>query len=505
MSSALEAHEEAVMANVLPMLMAKDLGVLMCASCSLCDGSVAKHVKTKLSHEEFPGTPLSDELFALHVRETSPAWARLSLSEEHGLVVDEGFRARSWGGRSWLRGFVMRIGESCLSQREKLGHGDRADVVVPRTISALASERVLCVSAGPSHSLVVTASGSLFSFGLCHRGGGNLGHPAGSSPDWMCSVPRRVEALRGERVARAFAGVTHSAALGHDGRLWTWGTNTYGKLGLGLTPELINNAASNAQVLVPTLAALKKKEDKIEDVEVAGGSTMAITTNGKLLAAGKFAVDGPETATFVRAFPELDGLSMVQVCSTARMQYSYHPRHAHGHTLAVDSDGRLYSWGNGDMGALGHGGLEDEPRPRQVAALAGTKIVQAAVARHVSFALTDEGKVWSWGTGALGHGELETAETIPRQHNYFIRGGFQQSLLPAEIPSLRGVSVTCVACGGEGCGSWGDDYVMGTSAGALLDSRGALWRWGRGDAAGSPINRWTNPAAVTALYPARVN
>ena len=36
------------------------------------------------------------------------------------------------------------------------------------------------------------------------------------------------------------------------------------------------------------------------------------------------------------------------------------------HTLALDTDSGVWSWGSGLMGALGHGARRDEPHPRRL-------------------------------------------------------------------------------------------------------------------------------------------
>jgi regulator of chromosome condensation len=41
------------------------------------------------------------------------------------------------------------------------------------------------------------------------------------------------------------------------------------------------------------------------------------------------------------------------------------------HTLVVTDDGTVYSWGYGDMGALGHGEEKDEYQPRKVDIMEG--------------------------------------------------------------------------------------------------------------------------------------
>ena len=46
-----------------------------------------------------------------------------------------------------------------------LGHGDEEDQLLPKKIEALAGQRVVSVSAGEQHSLAITADGAVWSWG----------------------------------------------------------------------------------------------------------------------------------------------------------------------------------------------------------------------------------------------------------------------------------------------------------------------------------------------------
>jgi len=82
----------------------------------------------------------------------------------------------------------------------------------------LAEQRVVAVSAGHDHSIAITASGAVWSWGL--GANGMLGH--GDQQSRL--LPKKVE---------AFAAQHHSLALTADGALWSWGGGDYGKLGHG--------------------------------------------------------------------------------------------------------------------------------------------------------------------------------------------------------------------------------------------------------------------------------
>ena len=109
----------------------------------------------------------------------------------------------------------------------KLGHGDQQHQLLPKKIEALAGQRVVAVSAGGHHSLAITADGAVWSWG---RGvDGRLGH--GDEVDLL--MPKKVEALAGRRVVAVAAGTNHSLALTADGAVWSWGHGGAGRLGHG--------------------------------------------------------------------------------------------------------------------------------------------------------------------------------------------------------------------------------------------------------------------------------
>ena len=111
----------------------------------------------------------------------------------------------------------------------QLGHGDTQDLLVPRRVEALAAERVVRVTAGSDHCVAVTSTGELWSWGSGMSG--QLGH--GDTEDHL--VPRRVEALAAEHVVHVAAAGNHTLAVTSTGALWSWGYGAEGQLGHGDT------------------------------------------------------------------------------------------------------------------------------------------------------------------------------------------------------------------------------------------------------------------------------
>ena len=84
--------------------------------------------------------------------------------------------------------------------------------------------------------------------------------------------------------------------------------------------------------------------------------------------------------------------------------------------LAVKTDGTLWAWGRAANGGLGDGTTVAKSSPVQVGALTTWATVLASTARH-SLAVKTDGTLWSWGAnfnGQLGLGNT-TSYSSPKQ------------------------------------------------------------------------------------------
>lgn len=76
--------------------------------------------------------------------------------------------------------------------------------------------------------------------------------------------------------------------------------------------------------------------------------------------------------------------------------------------MAVDTNGKVYGWGNGSYGSLGIGelGSEDEqiyPTPQQIPFPEGVKIKKVAVGNDFSMALANDNTLYTFGKKGTGH------------------------------------------------------------------------------------------------------
>jgi inhibitor of Bruton tyrosine kinase len=76
------------------------------------------------------------------------------------------------------------------------------------------------------HMVVLSAEGKVYTNGFGKGGRLGLGH------EETAFVPTEVKADGFSRVSAIAAGPDHTIAITEDGRVWTWGSNQYGQLGL---------------------------------------------------------------------------------------------------------------------------------------------------------------------------------------------------------------------------------------------------------------------------------
>jgi hypothetical protein len=81
----------------------------------------------------------------------------------------------------------------------------------------------------------------------------------------------------------------------------------------------------------------------------------------------------------------------------------------HFHSAALTDDGRVFTWGDGSFGQLGHNNKITVESPKLVEALAAETITKVRATQTYMAALTSSGVLYTWGkgpNGQLGHGAV---------------------------------------------------------------------------------------------------
>jgi RHS repeat-associated protein len=167
------------------------------------------------------------------------------------------------------------------------------------------------------------------------------------------------------------------------------------------------------------------------------------------------------------------------------------------HSLALRADGTVWAWGNNTDGQLGNNSTTNAKTPVQASGLSGISAIAAAPGGYHSLALKSDGTLWSWGlnsSGQLGNNSTTNAKT-PVQVNGLagavaIGAGANHSLAVKS-------DGTAWAWGANSCGQLGNNSttnakvpvqvsgltgvsaVAGGSCHSLaLKSDGTVWTWG---------------------------
>jgi alpha-tubulin suppressor-like RCC1 family protein len=116
-----------------------------------------------------------------------------------------------------------------------LGNGkiDHNNVNKPELNEYLSDEQVIDVCCGEYHTLVLTNSGEVYAWG--DNRSGQIGNGRR-----VQSIPIKVNGLNGEKVIQISCGYYHSMALTESGRVFSWGNNESGQLGHILDIEIVN-------------------------------------------------------------------------------------------------------------------------------------------------------------------------------------------------------------------------------------------------------------------------
>ncbi|KAF1984128.1 RCC1/BLIP-II [Aulographum hederae CBS 113979] len=129
--------------------------------------------------------------------------------------------------------------------------GARSDISY-RILKLKSNEGVTSLAAGLEHVLLLTKSGRLWSAAAGtedYPTKGQLGIPGlywATRPEGPYDQPHEVATLRGFKITNIAAGDNHSMALDHEGRVFVWGDNSCGQLGLDF-------ATDNLFISKPTL------------------------------------------------------------------------------------------------------------------------------------------------------------------------------------------------------------------------------------------------------------
>ena len=194
------------------------------------------------------------------------------------------------------------------------------------------------------------------------------------------------------------AGNAHTIALTDTGEVWAWGTNDKGQLGDGsTTPSMLPVQVIGLSGMTAIAAGgLHNLAYRASDATLWGWGDNR---------SGQLARD-PTTAT-VLAPVEITGLGPLKGIAGGG-----------AHSVALATDGTVFTWGSNFYGQLGTGDFTARTTPFPVV-LPGPAVAVGAGGSHSIAALASGGVVYTWGWNVFGQlgrgyqGTPDTGESVP--------------------------------------------------------------------------------------------
>eukprot|EP01017_Pseudomicrothorax_dubius_P009399 TRINITY_DN13185_c0_g1_i1.p1 TRINITY_DN13185_c0_g1~~TRINITY_DN13185_c0_g1_i1.p1 ORF type:complete len:598 (+),score=138.05 TRINITY_DN13185_c0_g1_i1:64-1857(+) len=296
--------------------------------------------------------------------------------------------------------------------------GTQALAMHPRLLQTV--KDVKEIVAGSNHNYALTANGRVFAWGA--NEGGKLG--LGDERP-VISAPTCLESLTGREIDGLATGVDHSFAWSlRSGEVYAWGNGKHGKLGFGdegarATPQLLGVFKEAITYGFKVVGMACGDQHSLALVETPDAKKLFVWGNGGHCQLGLDYTDDVPEPHQIDPDPWSTGLQAL----SARHTFS----------AVLTTGGEVFTWGSGEFGRLGYRTETKQQRlPRLVSDLRKVKVVKLALGSYHVAVADNLGLLYTWGrgiNGQLGHGSIANEEA------------------PRQVAALKDQQVVTVACG----------------------------------------------------------
>ncbi|NXX90740.1 RPGR regulator, partial [Centropus bengalensis] len=319
----------------------------------------------------------------------------ISCGDEHTAIVTGNGKLYMFGSNNW----------------GQLGLGSKNTVNKPTCVKALKPEKTKLAVCGRNHTLVYTEKGNVYAAGGNSEGQLGLGDTEERTTFHLISF-----FTSQHKIKQLAAGSYTSAAVTEDGKLFVWGDNSEGQIGL----------ADEACVSVPCQVDVGKP---VSSVSCGYYHSALITGDGELYTFGE-----PDHGK-LGLLPEQLKNNRVPQPVPGIMEKVNKVSCGGEHTVVLTEAG-VYTFGLGQYGQLGHGTFVFEASvPKSVKHLERHKICNVTCGENHTAVVAENGLMFTFGDGR--HGKLGLGEE-----------SYTNQFDPTLCYNFLSFTVLLVACGG---------------------------------------------------------
>ena len=249
--------------------------------------------------------------------------------------------------------------------------------------------------------------------------------------------------------SQASAGGAHSGII-QDERIYAWGRNNKGQSGIGAITKLNDDPATALAVhpIIPTLISAPSdiintesgihEEIKFVSLAFNQNASSALDVNGQVWSWGDG--DDGQLGLGIADDDLVDETNHTTPQKIKGLVNIVAINRGYDHMLLLKSDGTVLAFGDNSNGQLGDGSNQDQDTPVAVAGLTNIVQVSAAVG---SYAIDEEGRLWAWGKN--NYGQLANGVTDSDVHNTPIEINIDEPIV--SIASGKGHTLALTASG----------------------------------------------------------
>jgi alpha-tubulin suppressor-like RCC1 family protein len=275
---------------------------------------------------------------------------------------------------------------------------------------------VAVAAGGDDFTVVVDSTGTVWTFG--ENDAGQLGNSSFNSSGLPSpeDTPTPIGGVPGfTNLVSVAAGYQHTLALRADGAVFAWGRDDFvsgsGVLGASNLNWVITSCPCFTNSPIQSLIPAGTN---IVAIAAGNGFSLALDSTGQVWGWG----DNTDGETGASAgggtnVPVLvPGISNVIAIAAGDNPLTGYYNGSGGHSVALTADGRVYTWGNNYYGALGYSSTNTSSPGLVMEALTNQYIVSIAAGNGFTLAVASNGQVYAWGDNS--YGELATdPSTLP--------------------------------------------------------------------------------------------